>query len=284
MGLRVNTNVNALDIQRNLNLTQDRVSDSLKKLSSGQRIMSAKDDAAGFAIANFFKAKTSSMQVAYQNATESNSMLQVADGGYNAIHDILIRMKDLATQSAGGQLDDNSRTQINTEFGQLQQELDRISQSTVYGSQSLIYCSGAAGTAGTTISFTFQVGAGTSANDSISINLTAVDSGALGVGSGIDVSSAGNATTAMSAIDTALASVNNAMSNLGAYQNRLSYAMQNLQVGIENFSASESAIRDVDMASQVTQFTKDQILQQTGMAMLAQANQAPQQILQLLGG
>lgn len=285
MALRVNTNVDAINIQRNLNMTKDRVGDSLKKLSSGHRVDSAKDDASGYAIANYFKSKVSSMRVAYQNATESNSMLQTADGGYNAVHDILIRMKDLATQAAGGQLDNNSRTQINTEFSALQSELDRIAQSTTYGSQSLIYCTNAAATSGTKITFTFQVGAGvTSGVDTISVQLDAVSSGALGVGTGIDVSSAFKASTAMAKLDAALASVNNSMASLGAYQNRLSYSMQNLQVMIENFSASESAIRDVDMAYQVTQFTKDQILQQTGMAMLAQANQAPQQILQLLGG
>jgi len=279
MAMRINTNVNSLDIQKNLNLTQDRVSDSLKKLSSGHRIMSAKDDASGLAIANFFKAKVSSMQVAYQNATESNAMLQVADGGYSQIHDILVRMKDLATQASGGQIEDNNRAQLNTEFTQLQSELDRIAQSTVYGGQNLIYSA----SQGNSASLNFQIGASNKATDQINVQLSGVSSTALAIStSGIGVTA--SAQSAMTALDTALGSINTYMGTLGAYQNRLTYAMQSLQTGMENFSASESAIRDVDMASQVTQFTKDQILQQTGMAMLAQANQAPQQVLQLLGG
>ncbi len=278
MALRINTNVEALNIQKNLNLTQSRVGDSLKKLSSGHRIESAKDDASGLAISNFFKSKVSSMRVAYQNASESNSMLQVADGAYNKVHDILLRMKDLATQAAGGQIENSNREQLNTEFVQLQSELDRIAESTKYGGQGLVY-STAAGTS----TFTFQIGATNEATDKIAVKLNTVSTGALAVSTS-SIGSASSAGLAMDAIDKALTSVNTYMATLGAYQNRLSHTMENLQVGMENFSASESAIRDVDMAYQVTQFTKDQILQQSGMAMLAQANQAPQQILQLLGG
>lgn len=279
MALRVNTNVEALNIQRSLNSTQSRVGDSLKKLSSGHRVESAKDDAAGLAVANFFKSKISSMRVAYQNATESNSMLQVADGAYSKVHDILVRMKDLATQAAGGQIENANREQLNTEFTQLQKELDRISESTKYGGQNLVFSTAA----GATTSFTFQIGATNKTTDQINVQLNAVSTAALAVSSA-SIGGAASAGLAMDAIDTALASVNTYMANLGASQNRLTYTMENLQTGIENFSASESSIRDVDMAYQVTQFTKDQILQQSGMAMLAQANQAPQQILQLLGG
>lgn len=280
MALRINTNVNSLDIQRNLNLTQQRISDSLQKLSTGKRINSAKDDAAGLAVSNYFDAKVSAMNVAYQNATESNSMLQVADGAYSAIHDIMVRMKDLATQAAGGQIDNSNRAQLNTEFVQLQAELDRIAQSSTYGSNNLVFCA----TSGTAASFTFQIGAkNDSATDQIAVSLNAVSTAALGISSA-GIGSAASAQAAMDSLDTAMDSVNTYMATLGAYQNRLTWAMQNLQTGIENYSASESAIRDVDMAAQVTQFTKDQILQQTGMAMLSQANQAPQQILQLLGG
>jgi flagellin len=280
MALRVNTNVEAINIQKNLSQSQARVADSLKKLSSGHRIESAKDDASGLAIANFFKAKVSSMRVAYQNASESNSMLQVADGAYSNVHDILVRMKDLATQAAGGQIEDNNRAQLNTEFVQLQNELDRISQSTKYGGQTMVYSTGA----GQMATMSFQIGATNASTDQITVQLNAVSTGALGVSTNVGIGSAASASATMAALDTALGSVNTYMGTLGAYQNRLSMAMQNLQVGMENFSASESAIRDVDMAYQVTQFTKDQILQQSGMAMLAQANQAPQQILQLLGG
>lgn len=278
MGLRINTNVEALNIHRNLTMTNDKVGNSLKRLSSGYRIMSAKDDAAGLAVANSFKAKVSSLRVASQNATESNAMLQVADGAYNKIHDILVRMKDLATQAAGGQIENSNRNQLNTEFAQLQSELDRIAQSTTYGGQTLVYCT-SAGKMGT---LTFQIGATNASTDQISVQLDGVSTGALGV-NGLDITGATSATSAMASIDTALTSINSYMANLGAYQNRLGHTMENIGTMIENFSAAESAIRDVDMAAEVTQFTKNQILQQTGMAMLAQANAAPQQILQLLG-
>jgi flagellin len=279
MGLRVNTNVEAIGIHRNLILTGNNVSDSLKKLSSGYRIMSAKDDASGLAVANKFKSQISSLRVAYQNATESNAMLQVADGAYNKVHDILVRMKDLATQAAGGQIENSKRTQLNTEFGKLQEELDRIAKSTKYGGQTLVY----GATAGGKSTFTFQIGATNADTDQIAVGLDSVSTAALAV-NGLSISVAGSASSAMASIDAALLSINDFMANLGAQQNRLSHTMENISTMVENFSAAESAIRDVDMAFEVTKFTKSQILQQTGMAMLAQANQAPQQVLQLLGG
>jgi len=280
MALRVNTNVEALNIQRNLSTTKDKVGESLKRLSSGHRIESAKDDASGLAIANFFKAKVSSMRVAYQNASESNAMLQVADGAYSKVHDIMVRMKDLATQAAGGQIENANRDQLNSEFTQLQQELDRISESTKYGGQNLVYSTGA-GKLGT---MCFQIGPTNALTDQISVQINAVSTGALAISTNAGVGTAASASATMALLDSALSSVNTYMSSLGAYQNRLSWTMENLQVGMENFSASESTIRDVDMALEVTNFTKNQILQQSGMAMLAQANQPPQQILQLLGG
>jgi flagellin len=279
MGLRVNTNVEAINIHKNLTITNNKVGDSLKRLSSGFRIMSAKDDASGMAVANSFKAKVSSLRVAYQNANESNGMLQVADGAYNKIHDILVRMKDLSTQAAGGQIENANRDQLNTEFAELGKELDRISQSTKYGGQTLVYSTGG----GATTTFTFQIGASNAGTDQIAVSLNGVSTGALSVNN-LSISTSGSASSAMAAIDTALASVNTYMANLGAYQNRLGHTMENISTMIENFSAAESAIRDVDMAYEVTSFTKNQILQQTGMAMLAQANSAPQQVLQLLGG
>jgi len=279
MGLRVNTNVEAIDIHRNLLLTGDKVSSSLKKLSSGQRIMSAKDDAAGLAVANRFKSQISSMKVAYQNAAESNAMLQTADGAYSKVHDILVRMKDLATQAAGGQIENSNRAQLNTEFSKLGEELDRIAQSTKYGGQTLVYNT----TGGAKTTFTLQIGATNAATDQIAVGLDAVSTGALRVG-GLAISSAGSASEAMASLDAAMLSINDFMANLGAQQNRLGTTMENLNTMVENFSAAESAIRDVDMADEVTSFTKNQILQQTGMAMLAQANSAPQQVLQLLGG
>ncbi len=278
MGLRINTNIEAINTYNNLTRTNQKVADSLKRLSSGYRINSAKDDAAGYAVANSFKAKISSLRVAYQNATESNSMLQVADGAYNKVLQILVRMKDLATQAAGDHITDDNRTLLQTEFSELQSELDRIAESTTYNGVPLVFSANPG-----TFSFDFQVGASSGSVDRISVELNTVSTAALAV-SAHGIGTAASALAAMGALDQALSSVNNYMAYLGAYQNRLQHTMDNLSVIIENYSASESAIRDVDMAYETTLFTKNQILQQAGMAMLAQANMAPQQVLQLLQG
>jgi len=281
MGLKVNTNVEALTVHNNMVTTNNRVADSLRKLSSGLRIVSAKDDAAGYAVANSFKAKIASMRVATQNANEAQSMLQVADGAYTKIHDILIRMKSLATQAASGQSTDNLAT-MNNEFGLLQDEIDRIAQSTKYGSTTLVDATGSAVTG-----ITFQVGANTTTDNQIKVKFNGATAACLAVDkttAGISIGTLASAQAAMNAIDTALTSINSYMGEVGAYQNRLQYTVENLAISIENFTASESTIRDVDMASEISSFTKNQILQQSGMAMLAQANSAPQQVLTLLRG
>lgn len=277
MGLKVNTNIEAVNVHNNLINTNNAVADSLKKLSSGLRITAAKDDAAGFAVANSFKAKIASMRVASQNAAEAQSMLQVADGAYNKIHDILVRMKSLATQASSGQSQDNLKT-MNNEFGLLQDEIDRIAKSTKYGSTTLVDASTTA-----LNGITFQVGATNTSDDKIKVSFNGATAACLSVAkSNIDISGLTSAQQAMDAIDKALVSINSYMGEIGAYQNRLQYTVENLAISIENFSASESTIRDVDMADEMTKFTKNQILQQSGMAMLAQANQAPQQVLTLL--
>ena len=279
MGLSVNTNTNALNTLRILGNTNSNVSGSLAKLSSGLRINSAKDDASGYAIANNFSAKVSSMKVASQNSSEAQSMLQTADGAYSKVNDILVRMKDLATQAASGQTE-NLGT-MNNEFSALQNEIDRIAGSTAYGSTNLIDGSATVATNG----ITFQVGSSNSSNNQINIQLSGAMAGCLSVSSGsININTAAGAAAAMDAIDLALTSINSFMGNVGAYQNRLQYTSDNLATSIENFQSSESTIRDVDMAGEMTNFTKNQILQQSGMAMLAQANSQPQQILTLLRG
>jgi len=271
MSLRINTNVEALTVHSNLVKTSNALERSLSRLSSGYRINSAKDDAAGFAVANKFKAAISSMKVAYQNATEAQSMLNVADGGYSEIESILVRMKDLATQAASGQTDTDP---LASEFQLLQSEITRIASSTTYNDKALLD-----GTA----NVTFQVGQTNAANFQLTIQLQNAQASNLGVSSStINLTDLSHAQSAMDRLDTALSSINEYMGNVGAYQNRLEYTMENLSSSIENFSASESAIRDVDMAAEVMTFTKNQILQQSGMAMLAQANSAPQQILSLL--
>ncbi len=281
MGLRINTNIEAMEIHRQLVLTNNKLGDSLKRISSGYRINSAKDDASGFAVANMFKAKISSMRVAYQNGSEANSMLQVADGAYNKIYDVLVRMKDLATQAASGQTENRDKLQV--EFAELQAEIDRIAESTTYSTKNAASLQLINGSSDISSGITFMVGATNNSQNMIGITLNAACTGALGVGSGsLTIDSVGSARAAMDALDLALGSINTYMGKVGSYQNRLQITMENLSTGIENFSASESTIRDVDMAYEVMNFTREQILQQSGMAMLAQANTAPQQVLTLL--
>jgi flagellin len=275
MGLKVNTNMEALSVHNNLTTTNSKVADSLKRLSSGLRITSAKDDASGFAIANSFAAKIASMRVASQNASEAQSMLQTADGAYTKINDILVRMKNLATQAASGQTE--SLVTMNNEFNALQNEIDRIAGSTKYGLTVLVD-----GTSTASTGITFQVGATNSGSDQITVKFDSATATDLGVSTAIGINGLASAQAAMTAIDAALTSINSFMGNVGAYQNRLQYTIDNLATSIENYSSSESTIRDVDMASEISDFTKNQILQQAGMAMLAQANSGPQQILTLL--
>ncbi|MEJ5365230.1 MAG: flagellin [Desulfosoma sp.] len=277
MALRINTNVTALTVQGNLTINNRNLSKSLQRLSTGYRINNAADDAAGFAVANTFKAKIASLRVAYQNASESNSMLQVADGAFHEIESILVRMKELATQAAGDQIRNDERELLNTEFAELQSELDRIAKTSKYNGVTLVY----GASSGEKITFTFQIGTQNVSHDQLTVTLDAVSSKALAVDAS-KIETQSNAQSAMDNIDNALKSINNYMAKIGAYQNRLQHTMDNLNIMIENYSASESAIRDADMAFEVTQFTKNQILQQSGMAMLAQANAAPQQILTLL--
>lgn len=281
MGLRINTNIEALEIHRQLVQTNNKLGDSLKRISSGYRINSAKDDASGFAVANMFKAKISSMRVAYQNGSEANSMLQVADGAYNKIYDVLVRMKDLSTQAASGQTENRDKLQV--EFAELQAEIDRIAESTTYSTKNAASMQLINGSSDISGGITFMVGATNNSQNMIGITLSAACTGALGVGtSSLTIDSVGSARAAMDALDLALGSINTYMGKVGSYQNRLQITMENLNTGIENFSASESTIRDVDMAFEVMNFTREQILQQSGMAMLAQANTAPQQVLTLL--
>jgi flagellin len=276
MGLRINTNIEAINVHRNLMTTNRNLAESLKRLSSGYRINSAKDDASGFAVANKFRADIAALKVAHQNAAEAQSMLQVADGAYSKIYDILVRMKELATQAAS---DQTVQSQLTSEFVNLQSEITRIAQSTKYNTTVLIN-GGSIATEG----LTFQIGQTNGSEFQLNIKLATADASALGVDvNQISIDSAASAREAMDAIDTAITSINQFMSQIGANQNRLQYTMENLEVSIENFSASESTIRDVDMAEETTRLTKYQILQQSGIAMLAQANMAPQRLIQLLG-
>jgi flagellin len=277
-GMVVNTNMDALTIENILSNTNSSVSSSLTKLSSGLRINTAADDPAGYAIANAFKSAVSSMQVASQNANQANSMLQTADGAYSQINNILVSMKSLATEAASGQEGQTNLDSLSGEFKDLQAEIEQIAGSTQYGSTSLINGTGVASTG-----ITFQIGATNAANNQITIKFTGATTGSLGVSSStVGIDSLVSAQAAMTALDTALTSINAAMGDVGGLQNQLGYTIQNLTTSIQNYTSSTSTIEDVDMASEVSNLTKNQILQQSAMAMLAQANSQPQNVLKLL--
>jgi flagellin len=288
MGLRINNNIAAQNAYRNLSVTDGQMSKSLEKLSSGYRINRAADDAAGLSISEGLRSQIGGLKVAVRNAQDGISVVQTAEGALTETHAILQRMRDLSVQAAStGSQDSDARAAAQTEFGQLTSELDRIATTTAFGGQSLLN----AGQGGATgYSGAFQVGANTNAADQITVNLSTAafgsgsslsgfDSAGLGL-SGVDLSTGG--TAAISALDTAIKGVSTARATLGAYQNRFEHTINNLNVAVENLSASESRIRDTDMAQEMVSFTRSQILTQAGTSMLAQANQAPQNVLSLL--
>jgi len=289
MGLRINNNVAAQNAYRNLSVTDSQMSKSLEKLSSGFRINRAADDAAGLSISEGLRSQIGGLKVAVRNAQDGNSVVQTAEGALTETHSILQRMRDLSVQSSStGSQDSDARSAAQTEFSQLNKELDRIATTTAFGGQKLLDTTGGAYTG------TFQVGANTSSADQIAVNLTSTafgtsstltgfDSSGLGVGS-LDLTSTSGSggTFAVAAIDTAIKGISTARATLGAYQNRFEHTINNLNVAVENLSASESRIRDTDMAQEMVSFTRSQILTQAGTSMLAQANQAPQNVLSLL--
>lgn len=274
MGFRIQNNIAAMNAQRNLSVSDSGLSKSLERLSSGYRINSAKDDAAGLAISQGFRADIASVKVAQRNISEANALLQTADGAMSSVGDILTRMKELATQAASANVGTNI-AKVDAEFDTLKTEIDRIATSTKYA--------GAALTTGAFTGKAFQIGyTATAADSQISVSLANIGAATgLGLTAAIGVGSAASASAAMTAIDTAVGSLATARGTVGALQNRLAYAAQNLSITLENFTAAESVIRDVDMAAEMTTFTKNQILVQAGTSMLAQANMSPQNVLSL---
>jgi flagellin len=273
MGLRINQNIAAFNSYRNLSVTDGQMSKSLEKLSSGFRINRAADDAAGLAISENLRSQVGGLKVAVRNAQDGISVVQTAEGALTETHSILQRMRDLAVQAAndGGQ-DANSKAAADTEYQALALELDDIANKTEFSGVPLL---------DGTYAKDFQVG-GTS-GDTLTVTIGDMKAATILTAVG-DLTTAANASTALTNIDTAIASVSTQRANLGAVQNRLEHKVNNLNVAVENLSASESRIRDTDMALEMVQFTKNQILSQAGTAMLAQANQAPQGVLQLLRG
>jgi flagellin len=241
-----------------------QLSKSMQKLSSGLRINSAADDAAGLAISEKMRSQINGTDQAQRNAMDGISLVQTAEGAYNEMHSILQRVRELAVQAQNGTLSTADTGAIDQEVGQLTAELTRIAGNTQFNGLAVLNGS-----------FTLQVGADSGGGNQIGFTLASIDFSSLG-----SAASAG----AISAIDTAITSVSNARSTLGAVQNRLEHAVSNLGVYQENISAAESRIRDVDIAAETVNFTKLQILSQSGTAMLAQANSAPNNVLSLLKG
>jgi len=292
MGLRINQNIAAFNAYRNLSVTDGQMSKSLEKLSSGFRINRAADDAAGLSISEGLRSQVGGTRVAVRNAQDGISVVQTAEGALSESHAILQRMRDLAVQASNdGSQDADAKTAADTEFQQLNTELDRIAKTTSYGTQKLLDGGFAKD---------FQVGANNTTDDRINVALdstaigTQVLKGTAAQATGFDatglqtktlvLTSAASAQASVDQVDAAIGAVSNARSTLGALQNRFEHTINNLNVAVENLSASESRIRDTDMASEMVNFTRSQILSQAGTAMLAQANQAPQGVLQLLRG
>ena len=287
MSLRINTNISAANAYRNLSINDKSVAGSLEKLSSGLRINRAADDAAGLSISEGLKSQIGGLTVAARNAQDGVNVAQTADGALNETSSILQRMRDLSVQAANsGSQDLDGKTAANTEFTQLNKELDRIVLSTKFGTQPLL--DGNYNGAFQVDSASINTNAGAQINVDLSAGTLATASGLAGLDSaglgtaGLDLTA--DASAAIDAVDIAIKGVSTVRSTIGAYQNRFEHTINNVNVAIENLSASKSSITDTDMASEMVKFSKNQILSQAGTAMLAQANQTGQGVLKLLNG
>jgi len=275
--MRINQNVMANNAYRNLSTTNMSLGKSLEKLSSGFRINRAADDAAGLVISQGLRSQVSGLRQAARNAQDGISVVQTAEGALNEVHTILNRMRDLAVQSANtGSNDTAARTAAAAEITALTSEITRISDTTRFGGTNLLD-----GTYTAAVGV-FQVGANGTADDQVTVAITNTDAATLAVNALDVTTSAATAQAAITSISAAISTVSAQRGSLGALQNRFESMINNLQVTTENLVASESRIRDTDMAVEMTNFTKNQILSQAGTAMLAQANQVPQSILSLL--
>lgn len=275
MGLRIYNNVEAANAHRVLNNTNNALSKSMERLSSGLRINRAADDAAGLAVSEVMRSQIRGMGVAQRNAQDGVSMVQVADGALGNVGDMLQRVRDLAVQASNGTLTDAQRGNLDAEVQQILGEINKTGTDTEFNGIKIL--SGAVATGASAV--TLQVGANGGQN--IAFTIGTVSTTALGIGS-VAVGSASLANAAIASIDSAIGTVTTSRANLGAVQNRLEQTINRLGLTSENLQAAESRIRDADMAAEMISFTKNQILQQSGMAMLSQANSAPQSVLSLL--
>lgn len=282
----INTNIATLNAQRNTAMSQASLLVSTQRLSSGLRVNSAKDDAAGLAIAERMNAQSRGMNSAIRNANDGISLAQVAEGALGKSADLLQRMRELAVQSANDTNTDDDRLSLDQEFGELAKEVQRVLSGTTFNGKSVV-----GSDAGT---LTFQIGANTTTADSIVISTTDLTTnGTIVSVAGSDVDGTGRMTigdstvdfdVVLNGIDDALDKINSERAVLGATQSRFDAIISNLQIGIENQSAARSRIMDADFAVETANLSRAQVLQQAGNAMVAQANQLPQQVLSLLKG
>ncbi|MCF6794965.1 flagellin Hag [Bacillus sp. ET1] len=273
--MRINHNITALNTYRQYNTANNAQAKSMEKLSSGQRINNAADDAAGLAISEKMRGQIRGLDQASRNAQDGVSMIQTGEGALNETHSILQRVRELAVQSSSDTNTTDDRAEIQKEVNDLVSEVDRISGDTEFNTQKLL--NGEGGTSGT---FTFQIGA--NRNQTIDVTFASMKASDLGI-DGLDLGTdASTSSTAIETIDGAIKKVSDERAQLGAKQNRLEHTINNLNASSENLTASESRIRDVDMAKEMMEQTKNSILSQASQAMLSQANQQPQNVLQLL--
>jgi flagellin len=279
MTISVLTNVSSINAQRNLTGTQAALASSVGRLSSGMRINSASDDAAGLGISENLKANIRSMAQAQRNANDGISMSQVAEGSMNDMQGIVSRMRELSVQSANSTLGDTERGYLQTEFSQLSSEINRISAVTDFNGQKLLDGSASAG-------LTFQIGIQNTGNDRLAMSIGKLTTSTLGTSTlhiaSASLATASQAQAAIGTFDKAIQQLSQARAKVGATQNRMTVTVSNLAVTQENLQAANSRIRDVDVASESANLTKAQILSQAGLAVLAQANQLPQSALSLL--
>lgn len=266
MAATINTNVASLNAQRNLSTSSNSQAVSMQRLSSGLRVNSAKDDAAGLAIAERMNAQVKGMNVAIRNANDGLSLAQTADGALSTVTDALQRMRELAVQSANGTNSSGDRTNLDTEYQQLSSEITRIATQTKFNGKAILSADAGA--------FDFQVGA--NKGETLTVTTAAVTTVAG------DLTTAANANTALDAIDTKLDAINTDRAKYGAAMSRFDFAVSNLRTASENQAAARGRIMDADFASETANLSRTQILQQAGTAMVAQANQLPQSVLSLL--
>ena len=276
MGLRINTNVSSLNAQRNLRKSKLGLDKSLERLSSGYRINRAGDDAAGLAISENLKAQIRGLKQASRNAEDGISLIQVAEGSLSEVSNILIRLRELGVQAASDTIGPVERQFLNVEYDQLVSEVDRIADGTEFNGTQLL--------SGTGSVLDFQVGTRNDPNiDRLSFDASKADSTSAALGINLtSVADKASAQNSLSAIDAAITSVSAMRADFGALQNRLQSTINNLAVSVENMSAANSRIRDVDIASETADMTMNKVLLQAGTAVLAQANQTPEIALSLL--